>query len=147
LRPTWPGDAEDVRLEEDRRARQREFDRQLAPLLNHEETAALASLHELFVGFPHEVVAIVPTTSGSLVLIVYDERGVPYGEPSFTPSGKLTVRKLSQTARNHLRHEGVAAATDNAARQALAATPGSSSATAVTLRRTTVGLEPIAWLR
>jgi hypothetical protein len=85
-----------------------------------------------------------PTTV-SWFLVVFDDFEVPDGKPDFTPTGKPRVRKLNKTERNDLCREAVSAITINAARRALAASPGSEEATVVAFRD---GLwEPIAWLR
>lgn len=145
LRSEQAADAADKRARAGRKARQAELDRDWEALLRHDRSAVLRALAGAFKIAPYRSRAFGATDDEALVFVEFDDLSVPFEEPSFTPTGKLTVRKLTKTARNNLYCEGVAAITINAVQRSLAASPGARYATAVTLRYGSA--DPVAWLR
>jgi hypothetical protein len=135
---------ERARIEMD--AVQAELDLRWEELENHKCESVLEALEDSFRHAPYNTLAVGRLPDGALVLVALDESRVPDVEPDLTETGMLTVRRLSKTRWNHHYSEAVAATTVNAARRALAATPASEHATAVTYRRLGDEWQPIAWL-
>lgn len=147
VRADRDADGADEKAQAKTAAIQAQLDLQWEALQRHERGAVLEALATAFSDFPDQTVAYAAIDNGSAVFVLFRDSVVPYSKPDLTPTGRLTVRKINKTDRNWLCSEAVASITINAARRALAATPGGSHASAVALQAGGLGYEAIAWIR
>lgn len=147
LRSERDADASDAKARTQTAKKQAELDLQWEALLRHERAAVLDALAHTFKNVPYQTLAYASSDDGALVFVAFHDFEVPSHEPDLTPTGKLTTRKLTKTERNQLYVEALAAVTINAARRALAASPGGDHAAAVSFGSAARGWGPVSWLR